>query len=287
MEQHDPLQTNESTHKTTSFFSVLEKLGSIDVSAFIDPINIVIKRIHAIVSQIDFDQITQCLYTFGQQIEALVNPQIDEEELAQRIAAYQAWGSYGWTMPGNAPWQLFDTPPNSQKEANRIVMQYCHKQDIEQVFADLETKKHVRKSDLREAKFCFDHGKYKACTMLLFSMIDARLIRLVGTCGTKKRPIGKKAAINLINHIQKEYDDAHRIFFVLRFENLRTCYECIFKYGDDFRNQVPNINRNFVSHGMRWKAVTKTECIQVLLLYYETMTLLDLLKVRRIPTSDK
>jgi len=139
---------------------------------------------------------------------------------------------------------------------------------------------------LQEAKFCFDNKKYKACVMILFSMIDARLIRLSAKQGREKqRPSGNRAANRLIEHIKQKYDDANYLFIVLRLAGLQACYDCIFAGGNDFKQQVPTINRNFIDHGMRWKRVTKTECIQVLLLYHETIKLLDFLNVKKMPVA--
>ena len=189
-------------------------------------------------------------------------------------------------MPPEAPFDLFDGTPCDRKEANRIAMQYCKAQNIEYVFSELGQMKHVRKSDLEEAKFCFDHKKYKSCTLMLFSMIDARLIRLSTKHENERQPpSGNRAAQRLISHIKQEYDSANYLFMVLRLTGLQSCYDCIFSSGRDFKTQVPNINRNFIDHGMRWKKVTRTECIQVLLLYYETIAILDFLNVKRIKTN--
>ena len=278
---------NEADSKIVEALDTICKLDSSYFTTLANSISIVVERIKEVVTQIHWETVSQSLKSISKLLESLVNPQISQEEVERRKAAYRAWGSYGWAMPESAPYDLFNNPPKDQKEANHIAMQYCRKQDIEQVFYNLEKIKHIRKKDLEEAKFCFDNRKYKACSMILFSMIDARLIRLVNKQEKKQRPSGNAAAKQLIDYIQKEYNDAQRLYFVLQLENLRGCYECIFAHGKDFHNQVPNINRNYVEHGMRWKPINRTECIQVLLLYYETMSLFEQLKVKRMPLSSR
>ena len=232
------------------------------------------------------DRLHELLHSVAKAIKEALDVDISDEEIQHRITAYETWGQYGWVLPPEAPFDLFDGTPCDRKEANRIAMQYCKAQNIEYVFSELGQMKYVRKSDLEEAKFCFDHKKYKSCTMMLFSMIDARLIRLSTKHENERQPpSGNRAAQRLISHIKQEYDSANYLFMVLRLTGLQSCYDCIFSSGRDFKTQVPNINRNFIDHGMRWKKVTRTECIQVLLLYYETIAILDFLNVKRIKTN--
>lgn len=287
MLEHDPMSDDRNTSKRDDLTEYFDRLSNIDVIAMTEPIRIVAERVSEIAAQINWDQINKCLSSIGNAVEKLTNPIISSEEIERRKEAYRAWGRYGWAVPLDAPWDMFNDPPCDQKDANRRAMQYCRKHNIEQVFHALEGKKYVRKADLQEAQFCFEHRKYKACSMILFSMIDARLIRLLKTQENKQRPSGKAAAKYILEHVEKEYDNAQRLFFTLRLENLKSCYDCIFAKGDDFKKQVPNINRNFVDHGMRWKAVNRTESIQVLLLYYETIIILDILNVRKIATAKK
>lgn len=250
------------------------------VNSIILPLQQVVAKVREAVIGDALVQFQKTIQEFGR---ALVDPDISDEEIQQRISFYQAWGQYGWVVPPKATSGLFNTAPSDLKTANRIAMQYCRPQDIESIFSELEKQKHVRKSDLQEAKFCFDNKKYKACVMILFSMIDARLIRLSSTNGNgKQRPSGRKDANRLIDHIKQKYDKAKHFYIVLRIAGLQACFDCIFAGGNDFKEQVPTINRNFIDHGMRWKGITKTECIQVLLLYHETIRILNLLHVKKM-----
>ena len=47
---------------------------------------------------------------------------------------------------------------------------------MQEVFEDLK-KLNVKQSDLSEAIDCYNKKYYKACAMILFAMIDSRLIR--------------------------------------------------------------------------------------------------------------
>ena len=117
---------------------------------------------------------------------------ISEEELKQKESVYREWGNFGWVIPPNAPLGLFNDAPKNQETANRLAMQYCETKHIQGVFSELEREwsKYVQKSDIREVKSCFDNQEYKACCMMLFSMLDAHLIRFMSR--ENWRPTGKK-----------------------------------------------------------------------------------------------
>ena len=58
---------------------------------------------------------------------------------------------------------------------------------------------------------------------------------------------------------------------------LFACLEKVFEGGKDFKNQPDVINRNFLDHGMMTKKVRKKDCIQLFLLYYNMLELLDMI----------
>lgn len=235
-----------------------------------------------VVLKSSFAELEEALLSLGKIAQNLLKPKISDEELKKRISAYEAWGNYGWVEPPDSPPHLFLSIPDNQETANSIVMQYCKPHNTEEIFAEVENQKHVRKSDLREAKFCFDNKKYKSCAMLLFAMTDARLIRLFDKIEKKRRPSGKAAAKQIIDHILLEYSEVNGLSIYLRLHGLLKCTNCVWAFGDDFRMQPSTINRNYILHGMRWKNVTRTECIQALLLYYELIVILDTLHVKKI-----
>lgn len=49
----------------------------------------------------------------------------------------------------------------------------------------------------------------------------------------------------------------------------------IFEYGDDFKDDMTIINRNYLAHGMSKRSISKLECFQVWCLSYSICVLLD------------
>ena len=131
--------------------------------------------------------------------------------------------------------------------------------------------KHIRKSDIEEAIDCFEGKHYKSCVMIIFSLIDARLIRSQIDSDRKRngqRPSGKTAAVNLFGRIEAQYIDQSMLFTVLNQVNILAALETVFEVGGDFKNQPSIINRNFLDHGMLHRNVTKRDCVMMFLLLY-------------------
>ena len=51
----------------------------------------------------------------------------------------------------------------------------------------------------------------------------------------------------------------------------------VFEKGNDFRKQPEVLNRNFLDHGMLTRKVTRKDCVQLFLLYYNILELLDMI----------
>jgi hypothetical protein len=179
----------------------------------------------------------------------------------------------------SGPIALFKEAPQSQKEANEIAMKYCKKKDTQELFDTLFDMKRVKKGDLQEAIFDFEHGQYKSCALLLFSIIDAMLIRMQREEDRKKRnrlrPSGIAAAKNILSRVKQENTDEETFYHIVYFENLFVCFETMFARGNDFVEQPNVINRNFLDHGMMIGKVRRRDCIQLFMLYFNFLQFLE------------
>lgn len=198
-------------------------------------------------------------------------PTITEEEKQCWIDSYTLWGKFGWTLPPMGEVGIFNDPPCDMKEANRIIRSCTSDSEMIELFKELKEMKHIRKSDIEEAIDCFKGKHYKSCVMIIFSLIDARLIRSQIDSDRKRngqRPSGKTAAVNLFGRIEAQYIDQSMLFTVLNQVNILAALETVFEVGGDFKNQPSVINRNFLDHGMLHRNVTKRDCVMMFLLLY-------------------
>ncbi len=99
----------------------------------------------------------------GESLQAIKIPTISEEKKEELRIAYRAWGSYGWTMMPNLPIFGFSDCPVDIKEANKLALSFCKKDDMTRLFDKLREMKGIKRTDFEEAVFGFEHVKYKFC----------------------------------------------------------------------------------------------------------------------------
>ena len=117
--------------------------------------------------------------------------------------------------------------------------------------------------------------------MIIFSMLDAKLIRMQRKEDVNKknnmRASGSSAAKHIKDRIKKENDINRRFFVLLEYINIFACIDKFFEAGNDFKKQPKMANRNFVTHGMLHNNVKRRDCVQLFLLYYNFVEFFDIL----------
>lgn len=221
----------------------------------------------------------QALIGIGDALKGITFAHVSEERKQQLLEAHKKWGEYGWTInPSASVDNLFDSAPDSKKEADRIALKECSGNAMKEIFLTTSEMKHCKKADFDEAVFDFENRKYKSCALLLFALIEAKLIRLqkLSTAKGKGRSVGAKAVTKAKARAEENLEE-HMLFTALFQANLFACLEKVFENGNDFRKQPVVLNRNFLNHGMLTRKVTRKDCIQLFLLYYNILDLLDMI----------
>lgn len=219
------------------------------------------------------EAIRQLTDSFATAIQEWNNSTASEERRQKLIGSYKKWGEYGWTLPPNAPIKSFYTFPGSAVIANEQMMKLCTKKDMEQLFEELRHQM-IKQKDLEEAIDCYNDRRYMACALILFGLIDAKLIRKQERKKKRYRPAGSDAAEELRNRFEKE-SNRTILFIMLRGLNVLYCLESIFENAHDFKKEPFIVNRNFVSHGMTLRSVRRRDCIQLFLALYNLTETLD------------
>ena len=236
-------------------------------------------------NQLDFSRITDSIRNLMDGWSSIVQniqiPTISEERKQQLIENYTEWGMFGWTMHPTEE-DLFDKAPSDKKSADAIAHHLCTDKETERLFAVIHDCNRVKKSDLEEAVFLFENRKYKSCALLLFSLIDAQLIRLQKRSSLDKmwRKVGN-GAVKAAKARTEEEINTDLLFTALFCANLFACLETVFQNGNDFKKQPDVINRNFLDHGMWVGNVRRKDCVQLFLLYYNMLELLDMIYRKR------
>ena len=113
----------------------------------------------------------------------------------------------------------------------------------------------------------------------MFGLIDAVLIRhqrKEDKNNNGRRAVGGSAARIVFSRIEKKVEG--KPLLLISSVNLNSCLQKVFEYGNDFKEQPSVINRNYVDHGMMHRKITKRDCIQLFLLYYNLIDFFDIIK---------
>ena len=241
--------------------------------AFESLANMVIKADQfAIAMKPMLDAIQQISASFAETIANISIPTFSEEEKQKLLESHCKWGELGWTWFQDAPMDFYDNPPADIRDANAKVKHLCTAQGMESIFNQIREQK-INHEDLESAIFCFRNKQYKACALMLFGLIDAKLIR-VQSRSKGKRKVGANAVRQLKTQFEENKDE--QVFYTMLFcSNLFASLETIFAYGNDFRDEPDTINRNFVDHGMNRKRIRKRDCIQLFLVLSNLMYFLS------------
>ena len=213
---------------------------------------------------------------FAEAIANLDDPNnISEKDKQELFRSHRKWGELGWTYFLCETLNFYDTPPTDANDAYEKVKIYCSPRGMELLFDDLR-KENIRKSDLDSAIFCFQNRQYKACTLLLFGIIESKLIcKMPKPHETGKHRPGGGSAVKILKRQNK---NENSLFLMLHGANLFSCLETFFANGNDFKNEPLVINRNFVAHGMNKREVRRRDCVQLFLALYNFTRFLKLYK---------
>lgn len=208
----------------------------------------------------------------AESVAAFSIPGFSEERRKRILESYQQWGRYGWVVLLNAPMKYHYEPPLNIEDANKKALKYCTDADMEQTFDELK-KYRLRKDDLESAILCFKTKQYKPCALLLFGLIDAKLIRKQKQT-SNWRKVGNGAVAEFKKRV--EADEKTKMFFtMLCYANLIAYFETVFASANNFKSEPTIINRNFVDHGMSNRRVRKRDCIQLFLALHNFLRLTD------------
>lgn len=192
-----------------------------------------------------------------------------EEKLKQfpqtkKYNSISSWGKTGWGFIEDIPIHpTYFTEVKSISDANEIMSKYITDEIIEKIIKDT-SKYYPSNQAFDEAMDCFYEGKYLSCILILYSFIDALFLTWQEFPEEGKRGLSGFCAKFLkdLSIIIDKKDDFpfHYVMYVVNLE----ATTILFSDGNDFVDEKDIPNRNFISHGMNNRQVTKLDCVRVL-----------------------
>ncbi len=205
----------------------------------------------------------------------IIIPQISEKDKQKIINRYIVWGDYGWTGTAFLSEELMNYQPVDISDANRAAKKLFNKQGVAKLFEQMEMLDSIKKTDLAELRSCYFSRNYKACVLISFAMIDAKLIHSQGK-KNNRRP-GNTGIKRLETKINTDKKGA--FLLTLSATNLLQCLKKMFEESANFKKQPVVINRHFIAHGMLHRKVIQRDAIQTALLVYNLYYLTDLIEI--------
>ena len=190
------------------------------------------------------------------------------------VCGYEKWGEFGWTYCPSLNNDMFKVAPATVEEANKTMEQYLSHEEIEKMRYALEVSE-ADKDEIDEAFQCFCEGKYKACSLLLFGIIDKHLYGF----GFEKQHRGKtriQIGVGAANKLDETVCYDYTVYVMLA--NILSAIKKVFQDGDDFKKDMGIINRNYISHGQCRRKISRLECFQIWCLTYSTCVYIDVLR---------
>ena len=160
-----------------------------------------------------------------------------------------------------------------KSERDKIALRYLRKNDMEDLFSNLQGMR-LNHKDLNEAIYCYNNKCYKACAMILCSMIDGMIYKRQPVKKGSRRK-GDSRFFEKIKESGLKEDLLQQSFFLLQMNNLIAYLTKLFENGKDFQLDTKVLNRNFLLHGMSKKNVSQKECKQLFLAVYNTKLIIE------------
>lgn len=189
--------------------------------------------------------------------------------------SYECWGCYGWAVIDDVPFRFYTHPPKNQIDADIKALKYFKKDNIITLWSDIESLPFSRQEidDINEAISCFNAKNYKACSMLVCALIDGVCIKNQSSDGNLN--VGAGAIKNIKNKFKKTPYGSSMGFIFFYSTNLLRCLFTYFDLANNFKNEPPRYNRNFVHHGMSKRKVLRKDCIKLFLILHNLMQLIE------------
>lgn len=191
---------------------------------------------------------------------------------------YKTYAEFGWTIPP-AMTYFAKQKATTLEEADSFMLQFCSSVNMERIFSSLRNNEKIDKNDLEEAINCYNQKYYKACSLLILSMIDGVLIKLQSQ--KVKSPQKDYRTVKKANKQLKEKSIKNSIFVCLQSISTTDCINKIYESPEDFNNKYSFVNRDTVAHGMVTHTIGNTDCIKVFLLLYNILQLLHYQKIKK------
>lgn len=217
-----------------------------------------------------FESINMIIETFPDSFNLPDFSQESQDELTENSIR---WGKYGWTLAPHQDFSPFNFFPKTQEIADNYMTENIKVNEIESLFKKLLKIPNINQNDLLEAIANYRDARYKSSIMMLFSMMDGEIIKIQDPY--KNRKTGKRGFSLINQNYEKELEAKQAFFTKLHLTNTTAAINTMYAKGRNFKEQPNVANRNFVHHGMLERELNKKDAIQIFLLTYNVLHIIN------------
>lgn len=228
-----------------------------------------------------FEGLNRAISSLYETFNRIKIPQISDERKQELIENYKRWGNFGWTPHPQSSVNYYDFYPETKIDADNYALKVCNKDNMEFLFNEFKSNKKVPSQNISEAIMCYNNKCYKACSLILFSLIDRELIKLQKKETDSYLKTGAGAIGVFKKKVETEYkEDIKLLYFYLIEINLVEALFKIFEGTKNFTKKCDSPNRNYLIHGMTLKPVRKKDCIKLFLILYNLLDFVDVMEMK-------
>lgn len=205
---------------------------------------------------------------------------IDETDLKDKSVFIEWIAGFGWTYCYDVMLMYEESNFNNQKEIDKYLFQKFTENENDGVLAlvDIISSYPKIKVELCEALQSYKNKEYRACAMIITSLIDKLFIleqkeflqenKIIKTGMGATKAILKKIGDCNVSEIGEE--------FYLSLISISKFLNIFFERTNNFENDKTIINRNMLMHGMWINEITQIDCMKLFLALFNIVTTLDI-----------
>lgn len=190
--------------------------------------------------------------------------------------AGEQWAKFGWVpfLPTFSIENYLESMiiPQSQEQADTRMNRYFEQNSTTELFskiAEYLDKNRLTTDAFYDATKCFELGLYTSCTLALFSILDGVFLN-----GQNKRPDSRRRDLSR-TAVERVYNKNETCGYLVSAIVVHKVILDLFRDADDFTIPETGLNRNYISHGMNQRRVTREDCLKLFVLLYNVCLLFD------------
>lgn len=188
-----------------------------------------------------------------------LKPATNEEiELVERLS------NFGW-----APYYYGEINPRSQEEADNLIVSEISVELLFNMLCDMHAENdYIFYEEILEAINCYKQNYYRACAMIITSLIERKIVLFQKSFGEKNIQVGSYAIRiigNSLDWMKEKSGKEVQLQFIGTFKFLKKFFE----RTNNFKNDKIMINRNMLMHGMWTNKLTYVDCLKLFIALFD------------------